>query len=1087
MSRNRRPVLLAFLLIGWVLAQPAWAVDPAPALSGSVFDANRGTPVEGVEVSATGTAPESQPAITHTAADGSYEFGSLPPGSYSVRFRREGYSETAPRDVEVGADQSGRADARLARISSEEVTTAAAPLVPDAFQGIEEIEVTGNALDQDAAREQSDEQIDTMSADKFSDFSIPDVAAGLRFVPGVSVVDGQFAVIRGLEDRYNSTLFNSAPIPSPDPDRQSVQLDLFPSDVVSNLVIAKTFAQDLPSNSSGGSVNILTNGETYDDDFQLKLSAATGFNANARDRFIEFEDGSPIGDDSDKPGFPKGELGAALRGFTELGSREIQYKGVYNWEVDYGSAEGQQETREPLPGSSSVTGGMAQGRLDLSGGRFDLTDSGKSEQQTGYFGLGGSVDEDGNHGIEASVFYTDKREEAVLLKENGYFPGLDYAALATYTADGGEVSPNQAPPYGFEGVATPNAWMRRVRATTYGGTTQGPPWFASFADSKSVLRERDLIVSQLNGDHWIDAIEGLHVSWAGNFARTTQEDEASGARFFFEPTDLAQVPPSFPSSVDQFGPGRFGVNNGIFLNTNDVEEKQGFGRLDLEYEVDLSDSVALRLSLGGYYEDANRDVSSTYLENPSVQGSSQFAIVRDTPVELGSSIFGSLSRQAGNEPAGTRHTTTDAEREITAWSLGAKATFWEQLDVLGGFRFEEIFIESLNDPFTNEIAYDGSPRIFPNKWLFFDRQDNPAYGEPASPPGTTFNDQLLGVKVPIDPVTGLVDLRDRAAIETLVNGEIDERRSLPSLAFTYRAPGGAFDGLTLRGAFSQTVARPSFREMGYFVTVETASDDLIVGNPQLQLSDVESWDLRAEYRGNDLDLAAVSFFTKEIDDPIESIVVRDPSNFESADNALYRTFFNNPGQADLQGIEVEASKNLGFLGSDFWSYFTLGANGTYIDAEVDRNPAEFARSASFFRVASGDQARFTGLEKSRRLFGQPEWIANLNLQFDHPDWGTRGTISFFAISDLLDAAGSAAISRDGTTYAFTPDRYVDSYNQLDLTLSQTWRNFTFKLNVKNLTDTERRLIYDPDQTAGTIEERSYKVGRTFKFTVSYPF
>ena len=98
----------------------------------------------------------------------------------------------------------------------------------------------------EASRAESDELINTLSAEEFSKFAASDVADALKFVAGVNVVEGQFAIIRGLEDRYSSTLYNSAPIPSPDPDRQSVQLDLFASDIVSNLVVAKTFGPDLP-------------------------------------------------------------------------------------------------------------------------------------------------------------------------------------------------------------------------------------------------------------------------------------------------------------------------------------------------------------------------------------------------------------------------------------------------------------------------------------------------------------------------------------------------------------------------------------------------------------------------------------------------------------------------------------------------------------------------------------------------------------------------------------------------------------------------------------------------------------------------
>ena len=101
------------------------------------------------------------------------------------------------------------------------------------------------------------------------------------------------------------------------------------------------------------------------------------------------------------------------------------------------------------------------------------------------------------------------------------------------------------------------------------------------------------------------------------------------------------------------------------------------------------------------------------------------------------------------------------------------------------------------------------------------------------------------------------------------------------------------------------------------------------------------------------------------------------------------------------------------------------------------------------------------LSQSRRLFGQPEWIANADLSFDHPDWGTKVTLAFFAISDVLDAAGSATIAPNGTVSSFTLDRYIDSYSQLDLILSQTWHvdllrgDLTFKLSAKNLTDSVR--------------------------------
>ncbi len=222
-------------------------------------------------------------------------------------------------------------------------------------------------------------------------------------------------------------------------------------------------------------------------------------------------------------------------------------------------------------------------------------------------------------------------------------------------------------------------------------------------------------------------------------------------------------------------------------------------------------------------------------------------------------------------------------------------------------------------------------------------------------------------------------------------------------------------------------------------------------------------------------------------------MIRNPINSEAANNALFRTFFNNPNLARLWGIEAEARQNLSFIGPEFAQYFSVGANFTYIDAKVGRTQAELQRSKTFFQVNPTDTATFSGMKPTRRLFGQPEWIANADLSFDQPEWGTKATLAFFAISDILDAAGTANIGQDGKVFAMTLDRYVDSFSRLDLILSQTVHadflgsDVIFKFSAKNLTDTTRRLVYDPSQTSSRIPERSYKLGREFKFTITWAF
>ena len=1098
-SPRARAALTISTLVLLVVAVLARAEDAGSAIAGRVLDATSGEPVEGASVVVTWPAPadasEPHRETRVTGPDGTWEVTGISGGTYALRIEKSGFKAAQIARFVVRPGESPRADLSLSALGSTE---------PEMPSGVEEFVVVGTKAEAiEASRESSDQLLNTLSAEEFSKFAASDVADALKFVPGVNVVKGQFAIIRGLEDRYSSTLYNGAPIPSPDPDRQSVPLDLFPSEVVTNLVVAKTFAPELPSNSSGGSIDIITH--DYPEGLEIKATAGVGLNSNARDGFTSFDAGSSVGRPSDGAGNVLGsEFGLSLAGRGESREREVRYKLVLNREVDYDTAVGFQEGREPsqrIRFGTQQSGDLALGKLSLSDGRFDLTDSNEETQLLGYGGFGLDLDPQGNHKIDVSAFYVQKKDNAVEQKDNGFLPGYDYSVLAAKQANGDDVLKNGD----FDAAATPSSWISRtVRPQPSMQLTNGPMWYTNFSTSTSFDRDRDLLVTQLDGDHTIEALEGLHVSWGANYAKTTQDEQSLGSRIFFEPTDPTIIPPHVPSAIQSLEPGQFATpNSGILFSGASVDEHQYFGRLDADYQVDLTDRAALKLSAGAWYENAQRGAEASFLQNPQIVraqctpqcegGGTNFVFLGDTANQLGHFTFDDLRRDPSGDYTSLRKTTNDSKREITAGYLGSKATLWDRVDVLGGLRLEHIVIESNNDPFIGEISpINGAPTIFPTSFLMFERLDNPALGEvrTAPLPGTAFNDQLLGIQVPVNPATGTVDLLTRDAIESLIDGKIDETRLLPSASFAYRP----LDGLAFRGAFSQTVARPSFREISYYVSVEPGSDDLIVGNPQLKLSDVESYDLRSEYSWGDVgDLVAVSAFYKRIDDPIESIVIRDPTNFDGTTSALYRTFFNNPNVARLWGIEAEGRKNLGFIGLDFAQYFSVGANATYIDAQVARTQAELARSTRYFGVAPGDTALYSGLKPTRRLFGQPEWIANADLTFDQPDWGTKATLAFFAISDVLDAAGAANLNAANQVYSLTLDRYVDSFSRLDLIVSQTVHadffgsDLVFKISAKNLTDTTRRLIYDPGQTSVRIPERSYKLGRDFKFTVTWAF
>ncbi len=133
----------------------------------------------------------------------------------------------------------------------------------------------------------------------------PDSNAGdaMKRVVAVSVVEGKYVALRGLEGRYVTTLLNGILLPSPEPDRNAVPLDLFPTTLLSTMTVVKSYSPHLPGQFGGGTLSIDTS--SFPTSFEVKLGVSTSANtvstgkdgltnADARGfrSFLGFDDGS---------------------------------------------------------------------------------------------------------------------------------------------------------------------------------------------------------------------------------------------------------------------------------------------------------------------------------------------------------------------------------------------------------------------------------------------------------------------------------------------------------------------------------------------------------------------------------------------------------------------------------------------------------------------------------------------------------------------------------------------------------------------------------------------------------------------------
>lgn len=127
---------------------------------------------------------------------------------------------------------------------------------------IERIQVSGRLLSSaaiTAAERRDNAQVaDFLDAEMISRIGDSDVGAALRRITGLTLVDNKFIYVRGLGERYSSTLLNGAMVPSPDPTRNVVPLDMFPTGILDRLAVQKTLSADQPATFGGGGVDIKT-------------------------------------------------------------------------------------------------------------------------------------------------------------------------------------------------------------------------------------------------------------------------------------------------------------------------------------------------------------------------------------------------------------------------------------------------------------------------------------------------------------------------------------------------------------------------------------------------------------------------------------------------------------------------------------------------------------------------------------------------------------------------------------------------------------------------------------------------------------
>jgi outer membrane receptor protein involved in Fe transport len=178
-------------------------------------------------------------------ASGNYKL-SVPNGVYLIEYDGKGYARKIFESVPV-ADSSLELNVVLGPLSKKMTgVTVKSTIKKENIQSLITLQKNSNSI------------MDAISAEAIKQIPSRNTADVMKRISGITLVDNKFIVVRGLSDRYNAAYLNGSPLPSTDPDKKAFAFDIFPSNVLDNIIVIKAVTPDVPAELAGGYISLNT-------------------------------------------------------------------------------------------------------------------------------------------------------------------------------------------------------------------------------------------------------------------------------------------------------------------------------------------------------------------------------------------------------------------------------------------------------------------------------------------------------------------------------------------------------------------------------------------------------------------------------------------------------------------------------------------------------------------------------------------------------------------------------------------------------------------------------------------------------------
>ncbi len=237
----------------------------AGTIKGTVLDRQNREPLTGATVQVLGT---SQGAVADI--DGNYTIN-VKAGTYTLEVKYIGYKEIKQVNVKVGKTE----------------VTLNFEMENDA-QALGEVAVTAQAkrnTENALVNEQRRSLVvqSGVSAQQISKTQDKDASEVIKRVPGVSIIDEKFVMVRGLSQRYNNVWINGSAVPSSEPDSRAFSFDIIPSSQLDNMIIVKSPAPEYPADFTGGFIMVNTKDMPSENSFNISLGTSINDQTHLKD------------------------------------------------------------------------------------------------------------------------------------------------------------------------------------------------------------------------------------------------------------------------------------------------------------------------------------------------------------------------------------------------------------------------------------------------------------------------------------------------------------------------------------------------------------------------------------------------------------------------------------------------------------------------------------------------------------------------------------------------------------------------------------------------------------------------------------